>query len=181
MEIIKSELNGILLLKPSIFGDDRGVFFESFNQAVFNALVGSEIDFVQDNQSISKKNVLRGFHFQAPPYAQGKLVRVIKGKVIDMVIDIRKDSPTYGQTYSVELSEENQHLLWIPEGFAHGFYTLEDDTIFLYKCTKPYHKASEGDVLWSDEAFDFYTMFEQPLVSDKDKIAKPFILLNSPF
>ncbi len=181
MEIIASALNGVLLLKPRVFKDDRGAFFESFNQAAFDALVGKPVRFVQDNQSTSKQHVLRGLHFQAPPYAQGKLVRVVKGRVIDVAVDIRKDSPTYGEYYSAELTAENHHMLWVPEGFAHGFYALEDETQFLYKCTNTYHKASEGDIFWEDFRSAFSTEIKNPLVSDKDAQATPFKLLNSPF
>lgn len=181
MEIIASALNGVLLLKPKVFKDDRGAFYESFNQEVFDQLVGKPVRFVQDNQSVSKQGVLRGLHFQAPPYAQGKLVRVVKGGVIDVAVDIRKDSPTYGEYYSAELTAENQHILWVPEGFAHGFYALEDDTQFLYKCTNPYHKESEGDILWEDFRSAFSSALKNALVSDKDAQATPFNLLNSPF
>ncbi len=181
MEIVTSELGGVLLLAPKIFKDERGEFYEAFNQEVFNNLVGSDITFVQDNQSVSKKNVLRGFHFQCPPFEQGKLVRVVKGSVIDIVIDIRKDSDTYGELYCVELSAENQNLLWVPPGYAHGFYTLEDETVFLYKCTNPYHKMSEGDILWTDFASKLPDVIKNPLVSEKDAKATPFKLLNSPF
>jgi len=143
MEIIKTPLDGLLVINPRIFGDDRGYFFESWSKQSF-AEVGLDLDFVQDNQSLSNKGVLRGLHFQNPPYEQGKLVRVIKGAVLDVALDIRKNSPTYGQHFSVELSEENKTLVWIPPGFAHGFATLKDNTIFSYKCTEVYNKESEG-------------------------------------
>jgi dTDP-4-dehydrorhamnose 3,5-epimerase len=123
---------------------------------------------VQDNQSLSQKGVLRGLHFQNPPFAQGKLVRVIKGSVLDVAVDIRKDSPTYGEHFSVELSEENKTILWIPPGFAHGFVTLEDDTIFIYKCTAVYNKESEGSLIWNDEDLNIDWRVVNPLVSDKD-------------
>jgi dTDP-4-dehydrorhamnose 3,5-epimerase len=129
---------------------------------------------VQDNQSLSQKGVLRGLHFQNPPFAQGKLVRVIKGAVVDVAVDIRKKSPTYGQHFAVELSEENKTVFWIPPGFAHGFVSLEDDTIFTYKCTGVYNKESEGALIWNDEDLDIDWRVENPLVSDKDKAAGNF-------
>ena len=181
MEVVKFDIDGLLVLTPTVYEDERGFFYESFNQERFNELVGKAVVFKQDNQSLSKKNVLRGFHFQAPPYAQGKLVRVVKGSVLDIAIDIRKASPTYGQSVAVELSAENKKMFWIPEGFAHGFYTLEEDTIFLYKCTNLYHKASEGDLLWSDQHFEFHQQFLNPIVSEKDQIATPFNRFESPF
>ena len=139
MDIIKTPIDGLLVIKPKVFGDDRGYFFESWSKDAF-AKNGLDLDFIQDNQSLSSKGVLRGLHFQNPPFAQGKLVRVIKGRVLDVAVDIRKESQTYGQYFSVELSEENKTIFWIPPGFAHGFIALEDDTIFTYKCTGVYNK-----------------------------------------
>ena len=150
MEIIKTPIEGLLAIKPKIFSDERGYFFESWSEEYF-AENGLDLNFVQDNQSFSNKGVLRGFHFQNPPFAQGKLVRVIKGSVLDVVVDIRKDSATYGKHFSIELNEENKTILWIPPGFAHGFIALEDDTIFTYKCTGVYNSASEEALLWSDK------------------------------
>jgi len=173
MEIIKTPLEGLLVIKPRIFGDDRGYFFESWSKQSF-AEVGLDLDFVQDNQSLSSKGVLRGLHFQNPPYAQGKLVRVIKGAVLDVSVDIRKDSPTYGQHFSVELSETNKNIFWIPPGFAHGFATLKDNTIFTYKCTKAYNKESEGALLWNDIDLSIDWGIDNPLVSDKDLEAGNF-------
>ena len=173
MEIIKTPLEGLLVIKPKIFGDDRGYFFESWSKQSF-AKVGLDLDFVQDNQSLSSKRVLRGLHFQNPPYAQGKLVRVIKGAVLDVSVDIRKDSPTYGQYFSVELSEENKTFFWIPPGFAHGFVTLEDSTIFTYKCTEVYNKESEGALLWNDKDLNINWEVNDPLVSEKDLVAGNF-------
>ena len=129
MEIIKLPIEGLLVIKPKVFEGDRGHFFESWSKGAFSRN-GLDLNFVQDNQSLSNKGVLRGLHFQNPPYAQGKLVRVIKGAVLDVALDIRKDSSTYGQHFSVELSEENKTIFWIPPGFAHGFLTMEDNTIF---------------------------------------------------
>jgi dTDP-4-dehydrorhamnose 3,5-epimerase len=180
MEIIKTPIEGLLVIKPKIFGDDRGYFFESWSKESFakNAL---DLDFVQDNQSLSSKGVLRGLHFQNPPFAQGKLVRVIKGAVLDVAVDIRKNSPTYGQHFSIELSEENKTIFWIPPGFAHGFVTLKDDTIFTYKCTGVYNAASEGSLLWSDTDLNIDWGAISPLVSDKDLVAGSFKNLESQF
>ena len=180
MEIIKTPLEGLLVIKPKIFGDDRGYFFESWSKQSF-AKVGLDLDFVQDNQSLSSKGVLRGLHFQNPPYSQGKLVRVIKGAVLDVSVDIRKDSPTYGQHFSVELSEENKTIVWIPPGFAHGFVTLKDNTIFTYKCTGVYHKESEGALLWNDKDLNINWKVNDPLVSEKDLVAGNFKNFASKF
>jgi len=173
MEIIKTSIEGLLVIRPTIFGDDRGHFFESWSKESF-AKNGLDLDFVQDNQSLSSKSVLRGLHFQNPPFAQGKLVRVIKGSVLDIAVDIRKDSPTYGQHFSIELTEKNKTIFWIPPGFAHGFVTLEDDTIFTYKCTGVYNKESEGALLWSDTDLNIDWGSIDPLVSDKDLVAGSF-------
>jgi dTDP-4-dehydrorhamnose 3,5-epimerase len=173
MEIIKTPLEGLLVIKPRVFRDERGYFFESWSKQSF-AEVGLNLDFAQDNQSLSDKGVLRGLHFQNPPYPQGKLVRVIKGAVLDVSVDIRKDSPTYGQYFSVELSEENKTIVWIPPGFAHGFVTLEDNTIFTYKCTGLYSKDSEGALLWNDKDLNINWEINDPLVSEKDLVAGNF-------
>ena len=173
MEIIKTPLEGLLVIKPRIFGDDRGYFFESWSKKSF-AEIGLDLNFVQDNQSFSCKGVLRGLHFQNPPHAQGKLVRVIKGAVLDVAVDIRKDSSTYGQYFSVELSEDNKNIFWIPPGFAHGFLTLKDNTIFTYKCTGVYNKESEGALLWNDKDLNINWEANDPLVSAKDLVAGNF-------
>jgi dTDP-4-dehydrorhamnose 3,5-epimerase len=173
MEISKTHLEGLLVIKPRVFGDDRGYFFESWSKQSFTE-VGLDLDFVQDNQSLSGKGVLRGLHFQSPPYAQGKLVRVIKGAVLDVAVDIRKESPTYGQYFSVELSEENKTIVWVPPGFAHGFATLKDNTIFTYKCTEVYNKESEGALLWNDKDLNINWEVNDPLVSEKDLVAGNF-------
>jgi len=173
MEIIKTPLEGLLVIKPKICGDDRGYFFESWSKKSFTE-VGLDLDFVQDNQSLSSKGVLRGLHFQNPPYAQGKLVRVIKGAVLDISVDIRKDSPTYGQYFSVELSEKNKTIVWIPPGFAHGFVALKDNTIFSYKCTGVYNKESEEALLWNDKDLNINWEINDPLVSEKDLTAGNF-------
>lgn len=173
-------IEGPLLITPMIFHDERGYFYESFNQSKFEKLVSGTI-FVQDNQSCSHKGVLRGLHFQSPPYAQGKLVRVVKGRVLDVAVDIRKNSSTYGQYISVELSALNHEMLWIPPGFAHGFLSLEDDTIFLYKCTNNYNKESEGGLLWNDESLNINWGIENPIVSEKDMELVNFSNLISKF
>jgi dTDP-4-dehydrorhamnose 3,5-epimerase len=180
MEIIKTPIEGLLVINPKIFGDDRGYFFESWSEESF-AKNGLDLDFVQDNQSLSSKGVLRGLHFQNPPFAQGKLVRVIKGAVLDVVVDIRKESATYGQHFSIELNEENKTIFWIPPGFAHGFVTLEDDTIFTYKCTGVYNSASEDALLWSDKDLNIDWGAIKPLVSDKDLVAGSFKNFKSQF
>lgn len=180
MEVIETGFKDLLLLKPRVFKDPRGYFYESYSKAQF-AAVGINAEFVQDNQSLSGKNILRGLHFQSPPHAQGKLVRVIKGAVQDIVLDIRKNSPTYGQHYSVDLTEENFLMLWIPPGFAHGFATLEDDTIFAYKCTDTYHPETEGGVPWNDRELGIRWKVEEPLLSEKDTKYQPFSLFISPF
>ena len=180
MEIIKTPIEGLLVINPKIFGDDRGHFFESWSKESF-AKNGLNLDFVQDNQSLSSKGVLRGLHFQNPPFVQGKLVRVIKGAVLDVVVEIRKESSTYGKHFSIELNEENKTIFWIPPGFAHGFVTLEDDTVFTYKCTGVYNSASEEALLWSDKDLNIDWGAIKPLVSDKDLVAGSFKNFKSQF
>ena len=167
MELIETKLKGCYIVQPRVFKDERGYFFESYNNDVFKK-AGLFIDFVQDNQSLSNKGVLRGLHFQNPPSAQGKLVRVITGAVYDVAVDIRKNSPTYGEYVGVELNEENKTIFYIPEGFAHGFATLKDNTIFSYKCTNVYNKASEGCILWDDKDLGINWNIENPILSSKD-------------
>lgn len=181
MKITKTEIEGLLILEPRVFSDDRGYFFESFNAQVFNDYLGKKVDFVQDNESLSKKGVVRGLHFQTPPMAQGKLVRVTQGTALDIAVDIRKDSPTYGQHYSIELTAENKLMFWIPEGFAHGFVALENNTRFLYKCTNFYSPACEAALLWSDKDLNIDWKISEALVSDKDNIATEFVNFTSPF
>lgn len=180
MDVIKIFMDGPLVLQPKVFYDERGYFYESYNADAFKN-AGIPDVFVQDNQSLSQKGALRGLHFQAPPFAQGKLVRVIKGAVYDVIVDIRKNSSTYGQHYGIELTEENFTMFWVPPGFAHGFVTLKDNTIFTYKCTNVYNKASEGGLLWSDPALGIDWNIETPIVSDKDKVLPNFENLVSPF
>lgn len=180
MEITHTNIEGLLVLKPTVFADDRGYFLESFSLKLLES-IGVKEDFVQDNESKSTKNVLRGLHFQNPPFAQGKLVRVVKGAVYDVAVDIRKNSATYGKHFAIELSEENKTMLWIPPGFAHGFLTMKDDTIFQYKCTEYYNKQSEGSILWKDLDLNIDWKAEAPIVSEKDKLSPLFREFESNF
>ena len=173
MEIIDSPFDSILVICPTVFEDNRGYFYETFNSKKL-ANLGLNIELVQDNQSLSNKGVLRGLHFQNPPCQQGKLVRVIKGRVLDVTVDIRKSSKSYGHNYAIELNEDNKLMLWIPPGFAHGFKTLENDTIFHYKCSDFYNKESEGSLLWNDPDLNIDWGNIEPIISDKDKVACPF-------
>ena len=170
MNVIKTPIEGLLIIEPKIWPDDRGYFYESYNKQRFTD-AGIAVEFVQDNQSSSQKGTLRGLHGQANPYAQGKLVRVLKGKVWDVAVDIRKGSPTYGQHFGMELTGDSHQQLWIPAGFLHGFLTLEDDTIFVYKITNFYNKESEIGVMWNDPdlAIQWPVTAENALLSDKDK------------
>ncbi|MBN8703060.1 MAG: dTDP-4-dehydrorhamnose 3,5-epimerase [Bacteroidetes bacterium] len=173
MQLIDTPISGLFVVQPRVIEDARGYFFESFSASVFKN-IGIEANFVQDNQSLSNKGVLRGLHFQNPPHAQGKLVRVIKGAVLDLAVDIRKDSATYGKHYAIELNEQNKTMLWIPEGFAHGFLTLTDNTIFFYKCTNFYNKASEDCIKWDDSTLNINWGLSNPIISEKDQQGKPF-------
>jgi dTDP-4-dehydrorhamnose 3,5-epimerase len=180
MKIEKSHIEGLIVIKPDVFEDQRGYFFESYNEEKFRQL-GIGVKFLQDNESKSGKGVLRGLHFQVPPYQQGKLVRVIKGAVLDVAVDLRNSSPTYGQWVSIELSEKNKWMYWIPAGFAHGFLTLDENTIFFYKCTQVYHRESEMGIAWDDPDLRIDWGTDQPLISEKDKIAGRFRDFVSPF
>ena len=180
MEITRTTIEGIIILQPKVFGDDRGYFFESWNKKTFKS-IDIDLDFVQDNQSLSQKGVLRGLHFQNPPHEQGKLVRVIKGSVIDVAVDIRRMSPTYGQHFKIILSEKNNKSLWIPPGFAHGFAALEENTIFSYKCTGLYNKLSEGTIAWNDKDLNINWDVKNPLISEKDLISVSFKHFESEF
>ncbi len=180
MEISKTDISGLLVIKPRVFKDDRGYFFESFRSDIFSD-PGIEKTFVQDNESMSQKGVLRGLHFQKPPFAQAKLVRVVRGAVLDVAVDIRKGSKTYGQHMKIELSGENKTILWIPEGFAHGFLTLADNTIFQYKCTNYYNKEAEGSIFWNDPVLNIDWGILSPIVSEKDMKATLFSDFNSNF
>jgi dTDP-4-dehydrorhamnose 3,5-epimerase len=180
MEVIETKIKDLLIIHPKVFGDTRGYFFESYNEDDFKKQ-GIEVKFIQDNQSLSNKGVLRGLHFQAPPYDQGKLVRVITGAVLDVAVDIRKNSPTYGEHIAIELTAENKTMFYIPPGFAHGFLTLQDNTIFSYKCTNLYNKSSEGTVLWNDTDLKINWNISNPLLSEKDLIGTKFKDFISPF
>ncbi|MFN5323521.1 MAG: dTDP-4-dehydrorhamnose 3,5-epimerase [Bacteroidota bacterium] len=167
MNIEKFEIEGPLLITPKVFTDSRGDFFESFSEKDFLSLGISSV-FVQDNQSRSQKNVLRGLHFQKEPYAQGKLVRVSKGSVLDVIVDLRMNSPTIGKHLKVKLDDVDFKMLWIPAGFAHGFLSLEDETVFNYKCTNYYDKPSESGVIWNDITLGIEWGITNPIVSEKD-------------
>lgn len=180
MQIIKTSIEGLLIIKPTVFEDGRGYFYESYNEIAFKN-EGITDKFVQDNQSLSQPGVLRGLHFQKPPYAQGKLVRVIKGAVLDIAVDIRKNSPSYGKHVDIVLDEKNKLMLWIPVGFAHGFLTLDSDTIFSYKCTNVYNRESEECILWNDSDININWNIKQPNLSEKDKQGKHFSDFISPF
>ncbi len=180
MEVIKTKIEGLLIINPKVFGDVRGYFFESYNDSVFKEH-GIDVEFIQDNQSLSNSGVLRGMHFQAPPYDQGKLVRVITGAVLDVAVDIRKNSATYGEHIAIELSEDNKTMFYIPPGFAHGFLTLKDSTIFSYKCTNLYNKSSEGTVFWNDSDLNINWNISNPVLSEKDLVGTKFKDFISPF
>ena len=170
MKVIETTLSDCLVLEPSLFNDKRGYFFESFNSKQFNELTGFNVNFVQDNESFSTKGVLRGLHFQKGEYAQAKLVRVINGKVLDVAVDLRKNSTTFGKWFSVELSGENKRQLFVPRGFAHGFVVLSEFAIFNYKCDNFYNKASESGIIFNDSALniDWQLNTNEILVSEKD-------------
>lgn len=169
------EIEGLALLKPRIFSDDRGFFFESFNQDNFNKTIGKEIKFVQDNHSFSTKKVLRGIHFQLPPFAQGKLVRVIDGEVLDVAVDLRRNSKTFGKWVSVILNSSENHQFWIPEGFGHGFVVISETAHFLYKTTNYYNKNSEGSIIWNDSTLNIDWGVTDPIINNKDSSAKTFL------
>jgi len=178
MNIIETPIQGLFVIEPKVWNDSRGYFYESFNTRLF-AEAGINVTFVQDNQSCSQKGTLRGLHAQKAPYAQGKLVRVIQGRVQDIAVDIRKDSPTYGQHFSIELSGDNHKQLWVPPGFLHGFLTLEDDTIFTYKVSNYYDKASEIGVIYNDNDLNINwgegaLSAEEFILSDKDLVLPAF-------
>ncbi|EKS7195093.1 dTDP-4-dehydrorhamnose 3,5-epimerase [Enterobacter ludwigii] len=173
MNVIKTDIPDVLIFEPKVFGDDRGFFFESFSQKIFEEAVGRKVEFVQDNHSKSCKGVLRGLHYQLEPYAQGKLVRCVAGEVFDVAVDIRKYSPTFGKWVGVNLSAENKRQLWIPEGFAHGFLVISDMAEFVYKTTNYYHPESDRGLLWNDETLSInWPIEEYPILSEKDKNAK---------
>ena len=181
MQIIYTPIEGLVILEPRIFHDTRGYFYESYNQQKMSEL-GIDTIFVQDNQSYSQKGVIRGLQFQRPPFAQAKLVRVIKGKVLDVAVDIRKGSPTYGQHYSVLLTGDNHRQFFIPEGFAHGFVALEDNSIFTYKCSQFYHKEAEMSIRYNDPILNIdWGLDETPIMTEKDLCGVLFDQFNTPF
>ncbi len=181
MEIVETGIKDLVIIKPNVFEDDRGYFFESYNKIKFLEK-GIDVNFVQDNESRSMKNVLRGLHFQKPPFTQGKLVRVMRGSVLDVAVDLRKNSATYGKWASIVLSDVNKWMYWVPAGFAHGFMTLDDNTVFFYKCTNIYNKDSEGSILWNDPDLNIdWGKDVNPILSGKDKVAPLFKEFVSPF
>lgn len=176
MTVKETKLKGCFIIEPKIFSDTRGYFLETFNQKTFQQLTGETVYFVQDNESMSSKGVLRGLHYQRGEHAQAKLVRVVSGKVLDIAVDLRKASPTYGDYVAIELSEENKLQFFVPRGFAHGFIVLEDQTIFSYKCDNFYNKASEGGIIYNDPSLniDWLLPDEAILVSEKDTVLPEF-------
>lgn len=181
MIFINTDIEGLIVVETKKFSDERGYFFESFHHQKFTEFIGKEIKFVQENESMSSMNVIRGLHFQKPPFAQGKLVRVAFGRVLDVVVDIRSNSSTYGKSYEIELSQENGKQLWIPEGFAHGFVSLENNSLLNYKCTNYYNQPSEDAIAWNSINLEINWGVDNPIVSDKDQIAKDFCNFASPF
>lgn len=182
MKSEKTFIEDLLIIEPLVFGDERGYFFESYSKAKF-ADLGINIDFVQDNQSFSKKNTLRGLHYQNPPFSQTKLLSVLQGEIIDVAVDLRKDSPTYGKAFSVLLSAENKKQLLIPKGFAHGFSVISETASVMYKCDQFYNKASEGGIKYDDPSLniDWGMDLKDAIVSDKDLILPYFVNCNSQF
>ena len=182
MNIIKTDIEGVFIIEPRIFHDDRGYFFESYSKRVFDKEI-REVSFVQDNESKSQYGVIRGLHYQKWPFAQSKLVRVIKGAVLDVAVDIRKGSPTYGKYVSCELTAENKRQFFIPRGFAHGFSVLSDEAVFQYKCDNFYHPESEGAIAWNDPdlSIDWKIPADKIILSPKDANHPSFAELESPF
>lgn len=185
MNVKTTYIDGLLIIEPEIFGDERGFFVETYNRERYSEN-GIAVDFVQDNLSSSARGVLRGLHFQKPPFAQGKLVQVIKGAVLDVAVDIRHGSPTFGQWESVELNDQNKKQFWIPEGFAHGFIALDDDTIFSYKCTNIYAPECDGGIIWNDVDLKIDWQLEKhgiigPIISQKDQKNSLFSQLDQVF
>ena len=183
MNVIKTQIAGVLIIEPKVFGDARGYFFESFNAREFAEKTGLDVTFVQDNESRSKYGVLRGLHFQLPPYTQSKLVRVVKGRVLDVAVDIRKGSPTYGQHVSCELTEDNHRQFFVPKGFAHGFCVLSEDAVFQYKCDNFYAPQADGGISILDESLgiDWGIEMDKALLSDKDTKHPCLKDFDSPF
>lgn len=187
MEVIKTAINGVLIIEPKVFGDARGYFFESFSQREFDEkvapILGYKIAFVQDNESMSSYGVMRGLHFQRPPYTQSKLVRCVKGSVLDVAVDIRKGSPTYGQHVAVELTEENHRQFFVPRGFAHGFAVLSETAVFQYKCDEFYHPEADGGISILDDTLgiNWQIPVEKVLLSEKDTKHALLKDFDSPF
>ena len=184
MQFTPLAITDVIKITPRIFKDDRGEFMETFKSKAFNENLGTDISFLQDNQSLSlKANTVRGLHFQSPPFAQGKLVRCIQGEIIDVAVDIRKTSPTFGQSVSARLTAESNEQLWVPEGFLHGFATLVDNTIVQYKCTNYYSSECDGNVFWNDKDLniDWGIDPEKAVLSAKDIKAPSFTEFDSPF
>ncbi|MBO7302484.1 MAG: dTDP-4-dehydrorhamnose 3,5-epimerase [Bacteroidaceae bacterium] len=182
MNVVKTAIDGVVIIEPRIFEDERGYFYESFSQREFEEKVCNTV-FVQDNQSKSTYGVVRGLHFQRPPYAQSKLVRCVSGRVLDVVVDIRRNSPTYGKYISVELSDENHRQLFIPRGFAHGYAVLSDEAVFQYKCDNFYNKESEGAIAWDDPDINvnWQLAAEDVVLSAKDTLNKKLSESVTPF
>ncbi len=182
MNVIKTDIEGVVIIEPKIFEDSRGYFFESFSQREFEKKVG-KINFVQDNESKSSYGVMRGLHFQKPPYTQSKLVRCVKGSVLDVAVDIREGSPTYGKHVAVELTEDNHRQLFIPKGFAHGFSVLSDTAIFQYKCDEFYHPEADGGINILDESLgiDWRIPMDKAILSEKDAKHPTLKDFNTPF
>ena len=179
MILEKTNIEDIILLTPRVYKDERGYFMESYNQKKVEILIKDR--FVQDNESESHKNVLRGLHFQLPPHAQSKLIRVIKGSILDIAVDLRKESSTYGQHFKHILSGENKKQLYIPVGFAHGFLSLEDNTILNYKCSDYYDANTEASILWNDPNLAIDWGIDNPILAEKDRLAQNFITFENPF
>lgn len=170
MKVTKTKIPDVMIIEPAVFSDNRGFFFESFNQAKMNDILGFKVDFVQDNQSFSRINVLRGLHYQIPPYSQAKLVRCLSGEVYDVAVDIRRSSPTFGQWVGVYLSSHNKRQIWIPEGFAHGFLALTDTAEVVYKTTNYYSPSHESGIKWNDSELDIsWPNLSNILLSEKDR------------
>lgn len=183
MEVIKTNIEGVFIIEPKVFGDARGYFFESYSAREFKEKTGLDITFVQDNESKSRYGVLRGLHFQLPPYSQSKLVRCVKGKVLDVAVDIRKGSPTYGKYTMCELTEENHRQFFVPKGMAHGFCVLSEEAVFQYKCDEFYHPEAEGAIAWNDPeiSIDWPVKEDDVLLSEKDKHHPCLKDFDSPF
>lgn len=183
MNVINTEIDGLKIIEPRIFGDARGYFFESFSARDFAKETGMQINFVQDNESKSRYGVVRGLHFQKPPYAQAKLVRVVSGTVLDVAVDIRRNSPSYGRHVAVELSGENHRQLFLPKGMAHGFAVLSDEVVFQYKCDEYYHPEAEGAIAWNDPtlAINWILPKADVILSEKDSCHPCFNEFSPPF